>query len=36
MKNNQAIPLYTPDGKSLGFRTIDAAERMVAAGYVKA
>ena len=36
MKQDKMIPLYAADGRSLGFRTIDAAERLVAGGYVKA
>lgn len=32
---NQQIPLYAPDGASLGFRTLDAAERLVKGGFVK-
>lgn len=36
MKQDQRIPVYAPDGRSLGFRTLDAAERLVAGGYVKA
>ncbi len=29
------IPFYAPDGSSLGFRTLEAAQRLVAGGYVK-
>jgi hypothetical protein len=29
------IPIYTADGRSLGFRTAEAAERLVADGRVK-
>ena len=36
MKSRDLIPYYAPDGTSLGFRTLDAAERLVAGGYVKA
>ena len=36
MKQDQPIPLYAPDGRSLGSRTLEAAERLVAGGYVKA
>ena len=36
MKSPNLIPYYAPDGTSLGFRTLDAAERLVAGGYVKA
>ncbi len=36
MKQNQMIPFYSADGRSLGFRTLSAAERLVAGGYVKA
>ena len=36
MKFRDQIPYYAPDGTSLGFRTLDAAERLVAGGYVKA
>lgn len=36
MKQNQMIPFYASDGRSLGFRTLEAAERLVAGGYVKA
>ena len=36
MKQNKMIPIYAADGRSLGFRTIEAAERLVAGGYVKA
>src|ERR1039457_2748346 len=31
----EQIPLYAADGTSLGFRTIDAAKRLIAGGYVK-
>ena len=36
MKSRDLIPYYAPDGTSLGFRTLDAAERLVAGGNVKA
>ena len=36
MKSCDQIPYYAPDGTSLGFRTLDAAERLVAGGFVKA
>lgn len=32
---NAQIPLYAADGTSLGFRTPDAAKRLIAGGYVK-
>ena len=35
MKSRDLIPYYAPDGTSLGFRTLDAAERLVAGGNVK-
>jgi hypothetical protein len=35
MKQNQTIPFYGPDGTSLGHRTPEAAERLLANGYVK-
>jgi|SRR5579872_5132368 len=35
MKSPNLIPYYAPDGSSLGFRTLDAAERLVAGGHVK-
>ena len=31
----EQIPLYAADGTSLGFRTIEAAKRLIAGGYVK-
>ena len=34
MQNNQ-IPFYGADGRTLGFRTLDTAERLVASGFVK-
>ena len=36
MKSRDLIPYYAPDGTSLGFRTLNAAERLVAGGFVKA
>jgi hypothetical protein len=33
-KNHQ-IPLYAPDGTSVGFRALDAAKRLIEGGYVK-
>jgi hypothetical protein len=33
--NNHQIPLYAPDGTSLGFRTVGAAKRLIDGGYVK-
>jgi hypothetical protein len=36
MKQDQTIPFYAADGRSLGFRTLDAAQRLVAGGKVKA
>jgi hypothetical protein len=35
MKSDNRIPYYGPDGTSLGFRTIEAAKRLVEAGFVK-
>jgi hypothetical protein len=35
IKNERQIPYYAPDGSSLGFRTPDAAKRLIAGGYVK-
>jgi hypothetical protein len=32
---NQQIPLYAPDGTPLGFRSPEAARRLIAGGYVK-
>lgn len=32
---NQQIPLYAADGRSLGFRTPDAAKRLLDGGFVK-
>ena len=33
--NHEQIPLYAADGTSLGFRSIEAAERLIAGGSVK-
>jgi hypothetical protein len=33
--NRQQIPLYASDGASLGFRSLEAAEKLIAAGSVK-
>lgn len=30
MKQDQTIPFYAQDGRSLGFRTLESAERLVA------
>lgn len=35
MNAERQIPYYAPDGRSLGFRTPDAAKRLIAGGYVK-
>jgi hypothetical protein len=35
MKQSRMIPVYSPDGTSLGFRPLDAAERLVADGHVR-
>lgn len=35
MKRNEMIPLYAADGRSLGLRTREAAERLAARGSVK-
>ena len=35
MKSPDQIPYYAPDGGSLGFRTMEAAKRLIASGYVK-
>jgi hypothetical protein len=32
---NEQIPIYSADGTSLGFRTPEAARRLIAGGYVK-
>lgn len=31
----EQIPIYAADGTSLGFRTVEAAKRLIASGYVK-
>jgi hypothetical protein len=31
----EQIPIYAADGTSLGFRTLEAAKRLIASGYVK-
>ena len=33
--NREQIPLYASDGTSLGFRPIEAANRLISGGYVK-
>ena len=33
--NNNRIPIYSADGRSLGFRTREAALRLIEKGYVK-
>jgi hypothetical protein len=35
MKQNEMIPFYGPDGTSLGYRSLETAERLIANGYVK-
>jgi hypothetical protein len=35
MKVERQIPYYAPDGASLGYRTHDAAKRLIEGGYVK-
>jgi hypothetical protein len=35
MKNVEQIPYYAPDGTSLGFRSPEAAKRLVEGGFVK-
>lgn len=35
MYAEKKIPYYAPDGTSLGFRSLDAANRLIAGGYVK-
>jgi len=35
MKRAEQIPYYAPDGTSLGFRSIEAAKRLIEGGYVK-
>ncbi|MBZ5604692.1 MAG: hypothetical protein LAO79_20530 [Acidobacteriia bacterium] len=36
MKREQQIPYYASDGTSLGFRSEEAAQRLVAGGFVQA
>jgi hypothetical protein len=36
MKPAEQIPYYAPDGRSMGFRSADAAKRLIEGGYVKA
>ena len=35
MKPPDQIPYYAPDGTSLGFRSLAAAKRLIAGGFVK-
>ena len=35
MKREKQIPYYAPDGTSLGFRSLEAARRLIEGGYVK-
>ena len=35
MKPAEQIPFYAPDGTSMGFRSIDAAKRLIEGGHVK-
>ena len=35
MKAVEQIPSYTPDGTSLGFRSLAAAERLIASGVAR-
>ena len=35
MKGERRIPYYAPDGTSLGFRTLEAAKRLIEGRYVK-
>jgi hypothetical protein len=35
MKSADPIPFYGPDGAALGFRSIDAAQRLISCGFVK-
>ena len=35
MKPEKKIPFYAPDGSSLGFRSAEAARRLVVGGHVK-
>ena len=32
----QQIPMYAADGRSLGFRSVESARRLIANGYVEA
>jgi hypothetical protein len=36
VKPAEQIPYYAPDGTSLGFRSLDAAKRLIEGGFVKA
>ncbi len=35
MKSEKQIPYYAPDGRPLGFRSVDAAKRLIEGGFVK-
>jgi hypothetical protein len=35
VKPEKQIPYYAPDGTSLGFRSMEAAKRLIEGGYVK-
>lgn len=35
MQRDKQIPYYAPDGRSLGFRSVDAAKRLIDGGFVK-
>ena len=35
MKRTEEIPCYAADGTSLGFRSIEAAKKLITTGYVK-
>ena len=35
MRHAEQIPYYAPDGTSLGFRSLAAAKRLIAGGFVK-
>jgi len=35
MQAEKPIPYYAPDGSSLGFRSMEAAKRLIVGGYVK-
>ncbi len=35
MQRDKQIPYYAPDGRSLGFRSVDAAKRLIEGGFVK-